>query len=257
MIRARMTDFRLPTVYSVLQVGELPDNYEVECNWCRFNMVTPDNRCWVPVPQKNVVHQTCATGQRKMDKAGFFHCWECAMSFCFWWRGMDRYMDQVRIEAGKHGHIGAIVIQAPNPLITLKRFHPGVQGSKEETEAQYNQYLKDGVQVRELRYSEISSARIHRLYNSAEREAAHVMEHSTPDHPDLRAAVASIETVEEGDVIGRAGAYKDYMVAKDKQLVKPVTSKNNAHTNKSKSKTTSKGGSSQVNKGEVQFQPLF
>lgn len=245
-----MTDFRLPTVYSILQVGELPDDYEVECNWCRFNKVTPANRCWVPVPQKNVVHQTCATGQRKMDKAGFFHCWECAMSFCYWWRGMDRYMDQVRVEAAKHGHIGGVLIQAPNPLVTLKRCHPGVQGTIEETEARYNKYLEDGIQVKEVRYSEISSARIHRLFKSAEREASHVLEHSTPDHPDLRAAVASIETVADGDVTRRVGAYEDYLVAKDKHLVKPAAGKKKTRAGKSKDKASAK-------KGAVQFKPLF
>lgn len=258
--QTKMAAFRLPTVYKVLHVGELPGEYEVECNWCKFNKVTPANRCWVPIPEKNVVHQTCATGERKVSRAGFFHSWECAMSFCFWWRGMDRYMDHVRVEAGKHGHIGTIVIQAPNPLITLKRFHPGVAGTREETEAQYNKYLEDGVQAKEVRYSEISSARIHRLSKSAEREAAHVIECSTPDHPDLTTPVASIETVVEGDPDSRVGAYEEYCNAQSKHPEKPVSKKKagrpkQTRASKGSSKpTTSKDAPSEKS---VYFAPLF
>lgn len=250
----------MPTVYSVLHVGELPTDYEVECNWCHINKVTPKNRCWIPVPQKNVVHQTCATGERQLSRAGFFHCWECAMSFCYWWRGMDRYMDQVRIEAGKHGHLGRILIQAPNPLLTLRRFHPGVQGTREETEARYNQYLKEKEQVREVRYSEISSARIHRLYRGATREAAHVMEHSSPDIPDLRPAIASIEAVDEGDVTTRGGAYAEYLTARDRAPApkNPTPPAARAHPRRPAKRPAAQAApSSRPSAPQVTFRPLY
>lgn len=253
-----MDTFRLPTVYSVLFVGELPAAYEVECNWCHINKVTPKNRCWVPVPQKNVVHQTCATGERRLSKAGFFHCWECAMSFCYWWRGMDRYMDQVRIEAGKQGYLGRILIQAPNPLLTLSRFHPGVKGTRQETEDRYNQYLKDGEQVREVRYSEISSARIHRLYRGAEREAAHVLEHSSPDAPDLRPAIASIEKVAEGDVATRDGAYVEYLTAHTRAPKPSEPPADRATSSRRPAKRSSAQPSAPASGSrQVTFRPLF
>jgi hypothetical protein len=257
---------RVPTIYTV-SGGPLPDEYDVECNWCRFGRVTPANRCWIPVPKKNVVHQTCATGAREKDREGLFCQWPCALAFCYHRAGMRRYMDQVRIAAGKHGYIG-ILPMAPDPIKTLKQCLPSIPLTIKESQAQYTKYIKDNTQVLALRDSEISSARVHRLYkNPAMREGIHVLEHSSVQDPDMREPTPSIETITEGSPNMRMGAYAQYQNAQKKVgKKKGRPSKDNSSTASSSSnkpslnsagvpKTKSKPRAKSVR--PMSFKPLF
>lgn len=233
-----MEGFRLPTVYTITN-GELPEDYEVDCGWCTIETVTPANRWWIPVPKKNIVHQTCATGKRKYDRVGFFCCPSCALAFCFHRVGMRQYMDQVRIEAAKRG-IRGIIPMAPDPLVTLRRYLPSIPETQQESETQYRKYIKDNVQVREIHHSEISSARIHKLHkHGATRETRHVLEHSSVDAPDLREPVTSIETIQEGQGVHRMGSYEQFCAAQTKQ----------GSTKKKKSKARAKSSSSSSHDG--------
>ena len=260
-----MSTFRHPTVYSTLYFGELPDGYEADCNWCTFNKVTAENRCWIPVPKKNVVHQTCATGERQLEKAGLFHHWSCAMSFCWYRRGMQRYMDQVRKEAGKHGYHGRIIPLAPDPIRRLKNFEPRVQGTVKSSRQRFNQCIEDGIEVKELHNSEISSARIHRLCKKKKEalepiEAIHVFEHSTPDAPDLREVVASIETVTKGQPERHSGAYEEYHNSKSRECNTKTSKKTQASLQNgkiSKSTRTKTQLKRSTHRSTIRIKPIF
>lgn len=243
--------------------GPLPDDYDVECGWCRFGRVTQENRCWVPVPKKNVVHQTCASGKREIDREGFFCQWPCALAFCFHRVGMRRYMDQVRLEAGRQGHIG-LLPRAPDPLRTLRRCMPNLKESEEESEAQFTQYIRDNVQVLERRHSEISSARVHKLHKtSARREGVHVLELSSAEAPDLREPVAGTETVTEGTPSERMGAYEQYHNAKGRDETKPKAGRKAAASTSAKPgqtgprKATSGGARKPSTTRKMKFRSLF
>ena len=222
-----------PTIYTVLRTDELPEGYEVQCNWCIFHKVTAANRCWISVPEKNVVHQTCATSERQKSKAGYFHCWECAFAFCFYRRGMERFMHVVRMDAALHGYVGNLLIKAPDPLRTLKCFDPRIQGTQKETEAAYDKFLAQGVEVRELHNSEISSARIHRLYKQqAEQESATVLEHTTPHNQDMEEPTTSVEKHVDGRHERLTGAGQAYFHAKQKGPLKKLVTRSEKKTKK-------------------------
>jgi len=235
---------RIPTIYTVAG-GPLPKDYSVECWWCRFGVVTPQTRCWIPIPAKNIVHQTCATGARKIDKTGFFCQWPCALAFCFYREGMRRYMDQVRIEAGKHGFIGGIIPMAPDPLVTLKQCLPSLQGTRESTQVQYCKYIQRHIQVREVRNSEISSARMYALHSNVEpREAVHVLEHSSHSDPDLVEPDPCVETIVEGQPAARRGAYDEYRTGMTKSATRNTAKPTKPRKTPSKSFSSSSSSSS-------------
>ena len=173
--------------------------------------------CHCPTAKKNIVHGTCATGERKHDDDRYFCRWSCALGFCYYRHGMRKYMNLVRVMASKQGFIGIIPIP-PDPTRVLKRNNPCLKGTIEETDAQFHKWIDEGMQVVEQRDSAISSARVFKLHKQqAElRPGRTVLELTDVNNPDLSEEYAITEKEVEGDPTQRLGMYRQHLNAKAK-----------------------------------------
>ena len=262
----------MPNTYKFTEEIEPAENYEVDCNFCGIRKVTKANRVAIALPQKNIVHGTCATGERKHDDDRYFCRWSCALGFCYYRHGMRKYMNLVRVMASKQGFIGIIPIP-PDPTRVLKRNNPCLKGTIEETDAQFHKWIDEGMQVVEQRDSAISSARVFKLHKQqAElRPGRTVLELTDVNNPDLSEEYAITEKEVEGDPTQRLGMYRQHLNAKAKggskskktnvqsKSKKPASSskrKSNSGSKKTKSSSSS-SKTIQLSKSGMRFQTIF
>lgn len=263
------TTYTKPSVYELVGEPEEPKEYECICNWCTIRKVTPRNRCFIPLPVKDIVYGNCVSGDRRYRKYGFFCQWSCAISFCFYRSDLQHLVHKVRIEAGRHGIVG-IVPMAPDPIAVLTKFNPSIPSTREETELRFQQHIENGVQLVERQFSAISSARVHRIHlEQASGNGVRVIECQEVEHPDLEEQYMTTEKVssdnprKEGGLLIPKPKPLESEPDPDPELEEPVkkTKEKPQPKPKPKPKPKKRGRSSKSEKPQVetsiQFKSLF
>lgn len=180
-----MSEYTPPPIYQLVGTPTEPAKYTCLCNWCTIRTVTPENRCYIPLPVKDIVYGNCESSDRRLRKYGYFCQWSCALAFCTYRTTLQHLVHLVRIEAGRHGYIGIIPI-APDPMAVLTRYNPSIPSSRKETETQFQKHIDHGIQIVEQHFSAISSARVHHLHlQKAHGNGVRVLESQNIHQPDL------------------------------------------------------------------------